>query len=317
MLQAINKIQNEIGFSPTSGLSSNSIAPFDPSSDASVYQSSPQTFATETEKVIEDSKSALNQVILNPEPESLQKLSTLNQKRQANGKPPIDFAKTTKQIESIMDQKGLSDKEKKKQIETLRKQLGLSKSEMKKLFTKRLEKIYKNAAQSLQQYQKSKESQLKTELQQAEQNFGKNSPQAQEVKQKMDILHSSIEPQRQQYAQRASFYNHLYPSFWSQLGGFFKKLGAGFTKVLGVFSKFLKFIPGISQLTSLAGQLLRPLKYLFTGHIVDFFKSLGTGILKSVSNLKSLLPLIPGVGTIASAVIGGVESLIKEKRTQN
>ncbi len=252
------------------------------SPEISSYQSTSDAFSSEVQGVAQSVQQKVEQAIANPEPAVLEKLSQVNQKLQSQGKPPIDLQKTTKDIEAITNS-SLSNKEKKAQIEQIRKQLGLSKKEMKTLFTKRLAKIYGDAAKELAQVQKQKQAELQSELREAEAKFGKNSPQAQEVQKKMEVLQSTLEPQRQQYAEKSGFYKSLYPSFWSKLGGFFKKIGKGFMKVLSFVKPFLSLIPGVGTIASMAVTGLQT--------IVNAVKSKGRSLLSAGFDfLKSKIP---------------------------
>ncbi len=172
----------------------------------------------------------LQQSIANPEPAIATKLQEINQKRAQKGQAPLDFQSVTREIEGIMNNPALSDKDKKGQIAQIRKKLGLSKKDMRTLFTQRLKTIYENAAQQI----------------------------------RVQIANTTdpIEKQRltsllQSYESKAGLYNGMFKSFWSKLGGVFKKIGgflktvaSGIFKVAQFISPFLKFIPGIGQIAS-------------------------------------------------------------------
>lgn len=172
----------------------------------------------------------LQQSIANPEPAIATKLQEINQKRAQKGQAPLDFQSVTREIEGIMNNPALSDKDKKGQIAQIRKKLGLSKKDMRTLFTQRLKTIYENAAQQI----------------------------------RVQIANTTdpIEKQRltsllQSYESKAGLYNNMFKSFWSKLGGVFKKIGgflktvaSGIFKVAQFISPFLKFIPGIGQIAS-------------------------------------------------------------------
>ncbi len=252
--------------------------------NASRYAASAETFQSEVQGQIEQSRAQISRAIAHPDASTLKALNQTNQRLQKQGKPPIDLAKTTQEVESILNKPGLSDNEKKKQIEALRKKLGLSEGEMKELFTQRLAKIYSAAAKSLQQYQKAKSEALKAELKQAEALYGKNSPQAQEIGKKLEALKSSLDPERQRYLERSNFYKSLYPSFWSKLGSFFKSLGQGFMKVLSFVKPFLTMIPVFGPLASMAVQGLET--------IIKAIKTKGRSLLGvGLDFLKSRIPL--------------------------
>jgi hypothetical protein len=53
----------------------------------------------------------LEQNFLRPEPEIQARLNEVNAKRVSEGKAPLDFAKTTREIDSIMNDTALTDKE--------------------------------------------------------------------------------------------------------------------------------------------------------------------------------------------------------------
>ncbi|HCU25878.1 MAG TPA: hypothetical protein DF383_12745 [Deltaproteobacteria bacterium] len=297
----------------TSCSNSNS-TPNSPSCSAygsSSYQSSSGSLMSEAQHQIFQSKAEIARQIEQPDAKTLEKLASLNQKRAAQGQIPIDLKKTSADLEAIQNDRSLSPKEKKKKIEALRKSLGLSKKEMKSLFTKRLEKIYKNAEKSLATFQKAKEQQLQSELRQAEVTYGKNSPQAQAAQNKLDALKNTLEPERKRLGEHAHFYGSLYPSFWSKLGGFFKKVGQGFGKVFSVLGSALRFIPGIGPIAS---KIVGAAKYLFQGKIGKMFSEIGRGIWEGIKNYKQWLPMIPGIGSIASFAVTGIEAIMKATR---
>lgn len=172
----------------------------------------------------------LKQNITRPEPAIASKLQEINQKRSQKGQAPIDFQSTTREIEGIMNNPALSDKDKKGQIAQIRKKLGLSKKDMRTLFTQRLKGIYENAAQ-----------QIRVQL--------ANTTDPIEKQRLTSLLQS--------YESKAGLYNSMFKSFWSKLGGFFKKVGgffktvaSGILKVAKFVTPFLKFIPGIGQIAS-------------------------------------------------------------------
>jgi hypothetical protein len=236
----------------------------------------------------------LKQQIYTLDGETKERLDAVNSKRIQNGKSPIDFQKTTQEIETIMNNPALSDKDKKKQMGEMRKRLGLSKKEMKKLFTKRLAKIYQEAANRL----KAQLSQLKEAALQAEKTYGKNSPQAIEANQKLEAAQRTLGPTLQNLESKAKLYNSMFRSFWSKLGGAFKKIGKGFLKIGKTFAKmmnfitpFLSFIPGIGQMVALGWGALRGIYQAAKGNFMGFFQ-----------NAMNLIPGIPGIGTIASSL---------------
>ncbi len=188
--------------------------------------------------------SEIQKQISNPDPEVSQRLNQINGDRSRKGLPPINLQSTSQEIENIMNNPALSDKEKKKQIGALRKKLGLSKKDMKTLFTQRLKKIYESAA-----------AQIRLRLQ--------NSTDPVEKQRLTQLL--------QQYESKASLYNSMFKSFWSKLGGAFKKIGSALMKIAGgifkVFkfiSPFLKFIPGIGQIWGAAQSIFGKIGHFFT-----------------------------------------------------
>jgi hypothetical protein len=203
------------------------------------------------------------------EPDDQKKLQDLNAKRLREGKPPIDFQNTTREIEQIMNDASLSDKEKKNRIDAVRKRLGLGKKDMKKLFTKRLAKIYKQAADQI----KSRLDLLKQAVQETEKIYGKDSPQAQAARERLVSAQQTLEPTLRDFQQKSGLYNSLYPSFWSKLGGFFKKIGKGFVTIGKVFfrimnfvSPLLRFIPGIGQMISFGWGALKGIVQAIRGN---------------------------------------------------
>ena len=256
----------------------------------SQYQSSESTVQSAAENFAKNVEVAKEHEIYTPDAKTQAQLDKTNQKLASQGKAPIDFQKTTKDVESIMNDSSLSDKDKKKKIESLRKELGLSKKEMKNLFTKRLSNIYKKYANILGQYQKTMMTQLKMEQKQAEQMYGKNSAQAQEAIKKQEALKNTIEPQKKQYEQKANLYKSMYPSFWSKLGGFLKKGLNVLTKVISFVKPFVSFIPGVGQLASMAMGAFES--------VVELIKTKGKSWGKALMNI------------VTSAIPGGVGGLL-------
>jgi chromosome segregation ATPase len=216
--------------------------------ELSSYQNSASGWDAQFRDGAQRLRQELNREIDTPSPEDRTNLDKVNEKLRNQGKSPIDFAATTRQIEGIMSESGTSPKEKKEKIEALRKQLGLSKGEMKRLFTKRLSRIYKQKAEQLRQYRDAQIAQLQAQITQAEKIYGPNSPQVTELKRRETALRQTLDPMIQSLSERGKFYGSLYPSFWSKIGGFFKKLGAGILKGIGFLKPLLNFIPGWGQI---------------------------------------------------------------------
>ncbi|MBL7686080.1 MAG: hypothetical protein JNK65_08625 [Deltaproteobacteria bacterium] len=234
------------------------------------------------------------QRIYNPDPETQTKLNEVNSKRAKDGKAPIDFLKTTQEIERIMNDPNLSDKDKKDRIGKIRKDLGLSKGDMKKLFTKRLAKIYDEAKKQLELRIKNFENAVK----QAEKTYGKDSPQALAAKQRLEMAKNLLGPKLEEYKGKSSLYGSMFPSggFWSKLGGAFKKIGgfvkkvaSGFTKIMDFATPFLKFIPGVGQMISAGWGAVKGIAQAIKGNWKGMLSSFIQG-----------LPMVPGVGSFLS-----------------
>jgi hypothetical protein len=259
-------------------------------------------------RTIETSKSSaspfstdLEHQILSPEPEIQERLSEVNAKRAQKGKSPIDFTKTTHDIESIMNDLSLSDKEKKDKISQMRKQLGLSKKDMKKLFTKRLGKIYQRAADQI----KDQLGQLKASVKEAEKTFGKNTPEAAEARERLQTAQNQLQPKLDRYQHQASLYKNMFPGFWSKIVGFFKKIGSGlakigkaFTRIMNWVTPFLRLIPGIGQMISFGWAALQGLYQICRGNL--------GGLLNTLLNFARQIPcfgaLISTFGCSASKI---------------
>lgn len=171
----------------------------------------------------------------NPEPEVAQRLQQINQERAAKGQASIDLGSVTREIEGIMNQAGLSEGEKKKRIAAIRKRLGLGKKDMKTLFTQRLKKLYEQAASILHSRLESTTDPLERQR---------------------------LSAQLQACESKSALYKGMFRSAWSKLGGAFKKIGgffkkaaAGLFKLASFAAPFLKFIPGLGTLASLAQNL--------------------------------------------------------------
>jgi len=247
----------------------------------------------------------LEQKILTPEPEIQTRLNEINALRAGEGKAQIDFAKTTREIESIMNDITLSDKEKREKIGQMRKQLGLSKKDMKKLFTKRLEKIYQQAADQI----KTRLQSLKESVKEAEKTYGKNSPEAHAARDRLQAAQNQLEPRLQRYQHQASLYKSLFPGFWSKIGGFFKKIGSGLLKIVRVFTKimnlvtpFLRFVPGIGQMIAFGWGVLQGFYQAFHGGL----KGLLTGLLSFVRQLPIVGELISTISSSASKILNTI-----------
>ena len=203
------------------------------------------------------------------EPELRKTLDKHNADRATKGLPPVDFEKTQKRIEDIMNDPSLSDQQKKDKIEAIRKETGLSKNNMKKLFTKRMAKIFGEAAKQME----TRLNRLKDLATEAERLYGKNSTQAAQARERLEAAESALKPALKDYRQKSTVLNSLFPGFWSRLGGFFKSLGKGllkvgrvFTKVMNFVSPFLRFIPGIGQMISFGWSALKGLVSLARGN---------------------------------------------------
>ncbi len=232
------------------------------------YQSSDASIAHESRYQVNLSRSKLSRAIYRPDHQTSQKLA-------AKGILPVTYEKTMKDLESISNNPSLTSKQKKDQVENLRKQLGLSKKEMKTFFTKPLAKAYKEAADGLKGFLKTKESQLNQELNLAEKLHGENSPQAQAVQRRINLLRTSLQPEIERFSEKSKFYSSMYPSFWSKLGGIFKKVGQGVLKVISFSRSLLGKIPSL------------------------------------LKTFKPFISLIPGVGSFASIAISGMEAIMK------
>lgn len=283
---------------------------------ASTFQLTRESSLSDAKTQVDDTQSLIQSAMQRPDPKTTAQLSKLNSKLRAQGKSPLDWATSVRQIEDIRTGSG-SEKEKKSRIEQLRKQMGLSKGEMKKIFTQALAAIHQKAANRLQAIQKQKQAQFGQELRTAEQVFGKNSPQVQAMQETHHAVMRQFESAKQTHQQQAGFYKKLYPSFWSKLGGVFKKIGGGILRAVQSVGSILKKIPVIGSFARIAENILTPLKKLFTGNIGGYFKSMGIGLLKSIGDAKGLLPLIPGVGPIASMLASGVGGLVSKFRAQS
>src|SRR4030095_16858091 len=152
----------------------------------------------------------LKRKIYTIESSTQKRLDDVNAKRMKDGKEPIDFMKTTREIEQVMDDSTLTDKQKKDKIEQIRKRLGLSKKDMKALFTKRLGKIYEEAAKQIQNHL----NQLKDAVKQAEKFHGKDSPQAVKARERLTAAQSTLQPTLNEFQHKSGLYKSMYPSFW-------------------------------------------------------------------------------------------------------
>jgi len=202
----------------------------------------------------------LQEKINTPEPEIQNRLNTLNSNRVREGKTPLNFSTTNQEIEKILNNPSLNNKEKKDQIENLRKQLGLSKKDMKKLFTKRLARLHQELAQKIQNRAQS----LAQNLERLENTYGKESSQAIAARQRLSSVQQILKNETEKHQQISKLCKNLYPSFWGKIGGFFKKVGSVFKKIPQLLSKairfvtpFLNFVPGLGPLFSVAKTLFK------------------------------------------------------------
>src|SRR4030095_7837398 len=245
-------------------------------------------------------KSDLQRQIDTIEPATQKRLDSVNAKRAKKGKAPVDFMKTTQEIEGIMNDPGLTDTQKKDKIDEIRKRLGLGKGDMKALFTKRLGRIYGEAARQIQ----NRLNLLKEAVKQAEKIYSKGSAQAERVRETLAAAQSSLQPTLDDLKHRSGLYNSLYPSFWSRLGGFFKSIGKAFLKVGQVFTKimnfispFLRLIPVYGQMISLAWSALKSFVSLVKGNWRGIL-----GNLLSSANITGLGGIFGGVSKLASKI---------------
>ncbi len=229
-------------------------------------QTHSQNIELENQNFLSVINQELQQKINTPEPEIQNRLNTLNSNRVREGKTPLNFSTTNQEIEKILNNPSLGNKEKKDQIENLRKQLGLSKKDMKKLFTKRLARLHQELAQKIQNRAQS----LAQNLEQIEKTYGKESAQAIAARQRLSSVQQILKNETEKHQQISKLCKNLYPSFWGKIGGFFKKVGSVFKKIPQLLSKairfvtpFLNFVPGLGPLLSVAK---------------TFFKGIQTGI---------------------------------------
>ncbi len=200
-----------------------------------------------------------SQKIFTPEAEVAQRLKEVNSDRQRRGLPSIDFKSVTQEIETIMNDSSFSDSEKKKRIGALRKKLKLGKKDMKKLFTQRLKKIYAEGA-----------AQIRIQLQ--------NTTNPLEKERLNTLL--------QQYESKASLYNSMFKSFWSKLGGVFKKIGKGLIKIGKAFSKVVNFavpffnlLPGLGPLLNVGWKAV----FKIASKVFSKFQNIDEPIRKAVN----------------------------------
>lgn len=248
-----------------------------------------QAFATQVHN-------ELQQSIYTPSLDDQQKLNDVNAKLMKNGKAPLHFQNVTREIENIMNDSSLNEKQKKDLVGKVRERLGLSKGDMKALFTKRLGNLHEQAANKL----KTRVDALEQNAKEIEKIYGKDSPQAIQAFQALENSKSILEGQRQQYKQKASSYNKMFPSgFWSKVGGFFKGVVSGITKVVNMIAPILKMIPGIGTLASIGTAAINALNSIVHG---DW-----KGLLHNVAN--NLVTAIPGLGSVAQVGMNAFHSI--------
>ncbi|MFO1519202.1 MAG: hypothetical protein U1F57_06030 [bacterium] len=236
------------------------------------------------------------------EPENRKRLNEINEERRKDGKPPIDFFQTTREIESIMDDPSLKDDEKDKKIGEIRDRLGLGKKDMKNLFTQRLSEKYDKAKDKIEAYKNN----LKKAAENAEKIYGKESPEAQIARARVELTKITLDPTYENYKAKADHYDSLFPSFWrkfkgafKKIGGFFKKVGQGFAKVMNFVSPFLRFVPGIGQMVSFGWSALKGVVQAIQGN----WKGILGGALDFAKGIPGVGPLLSTASSFASKAL--------------
>ncbi len=259
-------------------------------------------------KLISKTQLDLQQRIETLEPEKQNRLNDINHKRALEGKTPISFLETTRQIQSILNNPALSDKEKQKQIDQIRKDLGLSQKVMKELFTKRLASLYKEFANKIKAYLNS----LKEAAKDAERTYGKDSAQAKAALDRLNQATQASEPTFKNLESKSKALGSMYKKrgFFSKLGGAFKSIGKGIlkvgkiaAKVIDKLSPLFRLIPVVGQALSVGWNVAKGLYQVAKGN----FK----GFLNTALNFASSIPGIGPAISFGSKLAKGVYQAAK------
>ncbi|GEM_PF-2271430 len=238
---------------------------------------------------LQSTRAELQQKIYTPEPETQKKLDGINRDRAKDGKPPLDFQKTTQDVEAIMNDPKLSKDQKEEKIKKLAKELGLDEGDMKELFTERLGKLYEQAAEQIKNHIENLEKAVK----QAEELYGEKSPQALAAKNRLSKARAVLEPTLKKWESKAEQYKSMFPSFWQKFCGFFKKIGEVFSKIMDFVTPFLKFIPGIGQMISMGWSVLKGVVQAIQGNWKGLLQEAFSGLAKMIPGVGDLISKIP------------------------
>lgn len=248
--------------------------------------------------------------------DKLKKLRKLGEKRAKilkKIKPPIVLEKVTAEVDAIVNDKGLDDKEKKKRIEQLRKHYGLAKNgsvpfsgpgkeqlvNMHDMFTGRLGHLYAKSSQRVKAHGKAQQAALKTQLKGVEQTYGAKSPQALALKAEIDQVDKLHKTEAKRLKSTSAFLHNMYRpiGFWEKVGRFFKKIGKWLVKIIDFVMPIIQaVIPGIGQI---AGAIWGGVKAV--GNLV-------TGNWKGA--LTAVLGAIPAAGGLIAKAVGGVAGTV-------
>jgi hypothetical protein len=235
-------------------------------------------------------------------------------------KPPLDLARVTAEVEAVMNDSSLSDKQKQQALEDLRNKYGLKKHggpvSMHDTFTGRLARLTKDSMHRLDEARKTAERALDAQIREAERKYGRRSPEVAALKAQKAQLSAMYKEERSLLSAQESFLHRAFRKkkrgLFARIKNAFKKLGRGIANVAKSAFK---------AVTSLGKGLLKGAGALFRGDLKGAFRAVTTGIKDTVHHafqaLRSAVPLvtslIPGMAVLmAIPKVGGFITKVQQ-----
>jgi hypothetical protein len=305
----------------------------------------------EARGLVQGERARLQQEKFTFKPEEREKVDKFNEQRakrnaefRAKGehdkvKPLIDLHQVTSEVEGVMRDDSIPDKDKKKHIEEIRKKydiphhapkrrrkrrgwIGVSMHEM---FTGRLAAKTNESAKRVKEERAELKAGLTSELKDVEALYGKDSAEAVALRGQIDEIDGALQIEQKQLEKEGNALHHMYKPrrrFLEFLKKAFKWIG----KILDFAMPFLKMIPGVGQIIGavwggvktiagfIKGEGAKALRHL--AHAVPLAGGAIAGALGTVGSKildigqKVVKYAKKGIGTIRSAIRGDVGGVI-------
>jgi hypothetical protein len=174
----------------------------------------------------------------------------------AKSTPPIDLQRVTAQVDAVMRDPNIADKDKKKSLEDIRNRHGIPGNTMHELFTGRLGRVTKESAQRLEKTTNDLKKSVGDQLRQAEKAFGKNSPEALAIRSQLEGVDRATKPELQRLNAEAGKLDGVFKPrgrrrIGSRIRAAFKRIGRkiknGFKKIGRGFKKLGRWVKNAAK----------------------------------------------------------------------